>query len=689
MIPSSSKIPRKILFTFTVASVLLLSAPAWTQEVEGEGNIELKLQQVLPQINAASVSLRDFLMLLSRQTGVSFIPSPKAMSIKVDLQVTEVTLKQVLEEYLSMYGLWYQVTPTAIKIMAQDEKPPEELILKNRTFIIEYTTVDKIKSAISALKSPEGQIIADPATKQIVVTDTVEALSEMEELIKKLDVQTQTRIFEIKYVEIDEVMKQLEDIISREKGAIQEDARTGKLIITDIPENLARAEQIIAELDVETTMRVFQINFADPDDVLDLIEPLLTKDAYLEHDERTNKIIIDDIPAKLKKVEALIKSLDEPEKVVFIEAEIVDLVLSEQTSVGLDWEIGKAVDITSASDLQILEPLVNIIQGNAQWSYLRPQNFRLALNALQKTGKANVLASPRVMVKNNEGALMNVGSEEPYAVRTNRGYYNEDRWGGGGDTYTQRSKDVGIILDVIVEINNSGYVELDIQLENSSGEFVELAGVSNSGLRVRKTEVKTIVPVKDGRTVVLGGLIQETSNRDVSGVPFLSKVPILGWFFGKLGTTAEKHKLLLFITPHIVSIDDPYRYEMTEITDHPGLLSTEGGEMDLLPLEEPLTEEPYPGWEEQQLEAAFPVEYATGEAILPLTGESQGETLQMAPAGISSMDSPPVVEPKAERPAARQPVTPSGENIPKPPLVEQKLERLEKELNRIDRAREQ
>lgn len=679
-----------LFISFALLLLIFGGSCCWAQEEEGStAEIEAKLEKNFPSLVITGIDWPNFFSLLSKQAGVTIVPSPKVQAKgKVDVSLTDVTLRNILDEFLPLHGMYAEITPSAVKVMTEEERPEVPETYYTRTFVIKYTSVDKITQAIQPLKTPGGTIIEDQATKQIVVTDTASALSEMEEMIEKLDVETITRIFKIKYTDTEMIINQIQDILSGEKGSIQEDPKTGTLIITDIPENIERAAQIIEQLDVKTDLSVFRINFADPGEVIKLAKEFLSQDAFIEFDERTSQIVIDDIPSRVAKVADLIQRLDEPEKVVYIEAEIVDLNLTDKMDIGLDWEFGKAVDVQSASDLLALDPLIKIVGGNLNWTYLTPQNYKFALKALENTGDAKILASPRVFVKNNEGAKLQVGTEEPYSVRSNTGY-RDDRY-GGNDIYTQRSKDVGIILDVEVKINDAGYVEMDIELTNSSAELVNLSGIENSGLRVRKSEVKTIAPVKDGRTVAIGGLVEEMNNVSVSGVPFLSRIPIIGWIFGKFISDKSKHKLLLFLTPHIVPLDDPFRY--TEQEDLVGDFKGEG-ELDLYPMYSPLTEEgDYMTDMGETIGDSFPLEYRESDQVVPLI-EPEERDVELDEQ-VPEMDGRPA-EPRSglpegvtEVPPGRVPPPALEENIPPEPLVETHLERLQGDLQQIEKARE-
>ena len=145
-----------------------------------------------------------------------------------------------------------------------------------------------------------------------------------------------------------------------------------------------------------------------------------------------------------------------------------------------------------------------------------------------------------------------LGSQEPFATRQQYGYYG----GTGGDYFTQQFREVGTSLMLEVYASEAGYVELYISVEDTRSRRVQLANIGE-GLAIDGSFIDTSVTVKSGRTVVLGGIINRRNEDSRSGVPVLSSIPILGALFRQKSSSSTKQKLLVFITPTIVSVDDP------------------------------------------------------------------------------------------------------------------------------------
>ena len=443
---------------------------------------------------------------------------------------------------------------------------PPEIEIITRTFKPVYAKVEDLQQALTGVRSKDGKLVIDKNSQQIIATDTPEAILEMEKLIKSLDVEQSMRIFHIKYADVVEIQKQLQGVISADKGKLQVDIQRNIIIITDMPENIEKAARIIAEFDVERDIEIFEINFAEPKDIQNILKGYLTKEGKVDFDERTNKLIVEDIPSRLKKVRKIVEGLDEPHREIFLEAEILKINITEANSLGVKWALGEGIterdsvnyttDATSTSVLNTF-PYMFLSGSGLEFEDINIGDFRVYVEALLTTSVADVLASPRLLVRNDSKAKMQVGSEEPFAVRT-YGNYNYNNDGGSNSIYTQRSKDVGIILDVEPHITANGYIDMTVELTDSSADQVNLGDIM--GLRVNKTEASTVVTVKDGRTAVIGGMIKNERSSTHSSIPLLGKIPILKFLFGDTSYSDIKTKLILFITPHIINLDNPYDY---------------------------------------------------------------------------------------------------------------------------------
>jgi len=159
-----------------------------------------------------------------------------------------------------------------------------------------------------------------------------------------------------------------------------------------------------------------------------------------------------------------------------------------------------------------------------------------------------VLASPHILASDNREAKIQVGSQIP--IVTSEISSNVQT---GGTTGIQRNiqyKDTGVILKVMPQINEGGLVSLDITQEVSDVREAITSGVNSPVIFKRETTTNLIV--QNGQSVVIGGLIQDRKDRVREGIPFLSKIPVLGYLFGYTKDKEERTELVVVITPHVI-----------------------------------------------------------------------------------------------------------------------------------------
>lgn len=172
-------------------------------------------------------------------------------------------------------------------------------------------------------------------------------------------------------------------------------------------------------------------------------------------------------------------------------------------------------------------------------------NFDVALNALQSRGDLRVLSLPVIIAENNREAILNVGSSRPFVqVSQSTGL-------GGGVVETIQYIDVGTVLTITPTINPDGYVNLQVtQTANSATNEIQF----NAPV-INKREATTQVFIRDGQTTVIGGLADNVQSNNTSGIPFLSRIPGLGWLFGSKEKVRRTSELFLFLTPHVIFTD--------------------------------------------------------------------------------------------------------------------------------------
>jgi type II secretory pathway component GspD/PulD (secretin) len=287
-------------------------------------------------------------------------------------------------------------------------------------------------------------------------------------------------------------------------------------------------------------------------------EALVSEVTKIFADEVTNSVIILATPEDFVTISEAIKKIDIVPRQVVIEALIVRVDLTDTLDFGMQWIIQNEFKITGLKPfgnndtVNVRGPLeLNSLIGKTPnftfTAYDNQNKVKLLLQSLAVEGKAKILASPHVLVSDNREASIQVGSQIPIATSTMTTAENVT----GTVTSSVQYKDIGIILKVKPQVNESGLVSLEVSQEVSSlGDNVSIAGQAFAS--INKTEAQTNLVAQDGQTIIIGGLIREDTTRSRAGIPFLSKIPILGYLFGNTINEKTRNELIILLTPHVM-----------------------------------------------------------------------------------------------------------------------------------------
>ena len=289
-------------------------------------------------------------------------------------------------------------------------------------------------------------------------------------------------------------------------------------------------------------------------------------------DKATNTLIITADRDDYRIIEEVIRKLDEPRPMVYIEALIMEVSVNKNFNIGVEWrglrDIGSG-DLKglgpSATGLgmagfsgQSIIPQVNtatgavsmpaglslgVIGAGIQIGSVVFPNIGAVLQAYQKDSDVSILSTPQLLTLNNEEAEINVGKNVPYITRSDTSATVPGQVYGQSYEY----KDVGIALKITPHINEDRFVRLKIDQQ-----VTKLTGEQSSTPTITKRTAKTTVVIRDKETVVIGGLIDDSTSIDTYQVPCIGDIPFLGWLFKSRGSGREKSNLFVFITPHII-----------------------------------------------------------------------------------------------------------------------------------------
>jgi general secretion pathway protein D len=281
--------------------------------------------------------------------------------------------------------------------------------------------------------------------------------------------------------------------------------------------------------------------------VLKTSERILSGGIQITPDEIRNVLIIRATPSEYRVIENILGRIDVLPRQVLIEATIAEIDHTLTTELGVDWSYTKGVDI----DNGILSASLNGTSGLSLGLGIG-SNLAATLKALERQNKVNILSSPHVLASDNQRARIDVSNEIPLVS-------SETLLTTTADpivTTNIQYRDTGVMLTVTPHINERALVTMDIYQEVSEqSDDVTVAGQSYPSFFKRTLE--TSLTVRNGQTIVLGGLIRENTSKSNSGLPFLSRIPIIGALFGQTRDAFDKTELIILLTPRvIVDLDD-------------------------------------------------------------------------------------------------------------------------------------
>ena len=268
-----------------------------------------------------------------------------------------------------------------------------------------------------------------------------------------------------------------------------------------------------------------------------------------------NSLLILATPTQYREIAAALRRLDVTPLQVLIEATIAEVRLSDQLRYGVKWFFDTGNTEITFSDLPggAVEPIFpgfSVLFSSAS-------DVRVVIDALDSVTDVNVVSSPQLMVLDNRTAELLVGDQVPVATQSSVSVNDPD----APIVNSIEFRDTGVVLKVTPRVNASGLVTLEIEQEVSDVVETTTSGIDSPTIQQRR--IQSSVAIESGETVALGGLIRNRRTDLSDGVPFLSRIPLVGALFGTKENVIEKTELLVLITPRVVR-DRKQAREITE-----------------------------------------------------------------------------------------------------------------------------
>jgi general secretion pathway protein D len=564
-------------------------------------------------IDFNNVDIIVFVKFISELTGTNFVIDQRVKGKVTIISPSKISLKEaykVFESVLEVHGYTTVKAGELIKIipspdartksietlLREETRSPEDKVV-TQLIPLHYADPAQIKRLFTPMISKSSVILDYPPTNMLIVTDVYSNIQRLMRILKAIDIEgigLELSIIPLEYAEATKLVKLLDQVFRARKKpkkgeAVSDirfvaDERTNIIVIYASEDDTYRVERLISLLDKETPrgkqkIRVYYLENAIAEELAKVLQDLPTKtsgaakgkkapvvsdEVRITADKATNSLIIMAGKEDYQVLEDIIKQLDIPRAMVYIESLIMEVDVETGFSLGVKWRaLGEtsegafggafsggsdAIDEVTVAQpgsggfaLGVISGAIDIVTSGGT---ITVPNITAIVDAFETDRDVHILQTPQILTTDNEEASIVVGKNVPFRTRSTQ-------IEGTAQTFSSfEYRDVGLTLKITPHISQDRMVRLNIsQLFSILTEYPEETDFRPTTL---KRSVDTTVIVEDGNTIVIGGLIEDSFTVRETGVPCLNNLPWFKWLFKTQTNSDIKTNLFIFLTPHVV-----------------------------------------------------------------------------------------------------------------------------------------
>jgi general secretion pathway protein D len=563
---------------------------AWLVLLVGVGTpMRLRAQEPV-RINYVDAALGDVIRSLAAVLGVNVVltdvPS-RRLTFQTPEPVPAPQVGAVLEAILESQGLVLVQTGPVAQVMSEAKRPatgplragkelprPPPLGLITQIVPFDHIRADEAVALLKQTASKIARVEVVPRSNSVLITDRGVNIARYLELLTQLDVRTggesglRTYVYPLKHASAPELAGTLGQLFGAIAAAPGERTRVKALEDRSLSSELETFRRREAEAFEERAQ--MQPPAPPPEPVA---PPAAGEDSVpadqqstgglvgqtiIVPDQATNALVIRTAPPNFPVLQETIDQLDVRPPQVLLEVLIAEVELDRASQYGVNWQLftqelvsgDSSRGITGAYGAQVFnDTALNPLGGlGIRVVSMGNVTVRAIVQALASRNKVKVLSTPRVLALNNEEARILVGSQVPFNASIQTGL-------NVVVAQSVQFQSVGTQLTIIPTVNQDGYVTFRMLQEVSqlTNQVVQSA-LDAPIISTREAETSAIV--KNGSTIIIGGLIGETQSVGQSGVPILQDIPLLGGLFRSRSSSRQRTELAIFVTPHVVFNDE-------------------------------------------------------------------------------------------------------------------------------------
>ncbi len=540
------------------------------------------------RINYVNADLTDVIRSLAAVLNVNVVlanvPS-RRITFQTPEPVPATQVGAVLEAILESQGLVIVQAGPVAQVMPDERRPstgpvrvgkdlpsPPPLGLVTQIVPLEFIRAEEAVTLLQQVAGKNTRIEVVPRSNSVLVTDRGVHVARYLDLLRQLDVKTggeaglRTYVYPLKHASAGELAATLGQVFGAAVASPPARARVqgleGRSLSSELRGLRRREQQSLEQRRQETAaspgpMVSAPITDSGQAPVSGSVGQELVGRTTIVPDLATNSLVIRTAPPNYSVLQETIGQLDVRPPQVLLEVLIAEVTLDRANQYGINWQAftqdGIAGDSTRGVTVGVGPPQFGDSLFSTQGLGLRlirlaSLDVRAVLRTLASQTNVRVLSTPRVLALNNEEARILVGSEVPFVQSTLSGFNAVlDR--------VIQFRNVGTQLTVVPTINSDGYVTFRVLQEVSALSEQTIAAAQNAPV-ITTREAETSAIVKNGHTVVIGGLIGETEQITESGVPLLKDLPLIGLLFKSRGVVRSRTEIAIFLTPYVVFTDE-------------------------------------------------------------------------------------------------------------------------------------
>jgi len=563
-------------------------------------------------LNLKEADIRALISTVSKFTGKNFVVDPRVKAKVTVVSSNTMTENEVYEVFLSVLQVHgYAAVPVGgiIKIVPEVNakqgplpvvrgmgKDGDELITKVIT--LDHVPAAQLVPILRPLVPQQGHLAAYNPTNTLIVTDHAANIKRLIQIIRHIDrpESDELEIIPLKHASASELVRILNSLHASTSGGkapatkkitLASDDRTNSILMTGERASRLKIRATIAHLDTPLdndagNTHVIYLKYAKATDLVTILTGVQKNkdkakktvgkarslvnqaEVDIQADESTNALIITAGPDVIRRLRSIIRQLDIRRAQVLVESIIAEISNDRSKEFSSQFAVGPGED-SSNTNVPIgvgnfggAGGIIGLFSGDPStiagslgdgitFGFGRDGGSRFAflLKALSADAATNILSTPSIVTLDNQEASIVIAQNVPFLT----GSFTTAADGASNPFQTVERQDVGITLKVTPQINDGNTIKLEIDQEVSN---VAQSAASNGGIITNKRQITTSVLVEDGEILVLGGLIDDALRDQVSKVPVLGDIPLLGWLFRSHTTSKAKQNLMIFMRPSIM-----------------------------------------------------------------------------------------------------------------------------------------